>query len=106
MAVHAKRGRRPHPCASAIALVAGGAASSPRLEGCATRGASWFETAQERLLTMRDAHFRAAKYATRQRRFVSCALAPRVECWLATPEESQGSPNVRLAIRFRQEPRP
>src|SRR5712664_1276426 len=34
--------------------------------------------------------FRVAKYAGRRGRFVYCAFLPRVECWFATPEESQG----------------
>jgi hypothetical protein len=42
--------------ARAQALVAGGAACSPRLEGWTTRGNAWFETAQVRLLTMKAAY--------------------------------------------------
>src|SRR5713226_1034509 len=50
--------------------------------------------------------FHVAKYATRKDRFVSCAFAPRVECWSAIQEESKGVRiDVRLAIRFQQKPR-
>jgi hypothetical protein len=35
--------------------------------------------------------FRAAKYATWTRRFVSCAFASRVECWFATKEILKGA---------------
>src|SRR5712691_3116816 len=37
--------------------------------------------------------FRAAKYAVRTVRFAPCAFTPRVECWSAIQQESQGSAN-------------
>jgi cyclohexanone monooxygenase len=43
-------------------------------------GASWFETAHVRLLTMREVHSAWQNMQPRRRLFVSCAFVPRVEC--------------------------
>ena len=79
-----------HSARAHLYRISGAAYSAIRRINGGHTGAAWFETAQVRLLTMRDCVFHVAKYAGRSRRFVSCAFAPRVECWSATREESQG----------------